>query len=58
MLRWVAMEDIKITKPKPKAEMMKRLRNERKAKGLVKFEWYDTPENIAKIKAFIESMRT
>lgn len=52
------MEDIKITKPKPKAEMMKRLRNERKAKGLVKFEWYDTPENIAKIKAFIESMRT
>ena len=41
---------------KQKSEMMKRLRDERKAKGLVKFERYDTPENVLKIKEFIKTL--
>ncbi len=35
---------------------MKRLRDERKAAGLVKFETYDTPEKIEKIKKYIASL--
>ena len=41
---------------KQKSEMMKRLRDERKAKGFVKFECYDTPENVLKIKEFIKTL--
>ena len=44
--------------PQSKAEMMKRLRAERKAKGFVKIEIYDTPEIKSKILEFYESLKT
>lgn len=41
---------------KPKAELMARLRKERKAAGLVKVELYATPENAAKIKKYARKL--
>jgi hypothetical protein len=42
---------------KPKSELMKRLRADRKAAGLVKIELYKTPESALKIKAFAAALK-
>jgi len=44
--------------PTPKSVLMQRLREERKAKGLVKLEIWDTPENCEKTKQFNASLKT
>ena len=42
---------------KSKAEMMKRLRDERNAAGLVKVELWVTPSEREKVKVFIGKLR-
>jgi hypothetical protein len=44
--------------PTPKSVLMRRLREERKAKGLVKLEIWDTTENCEKTKQFNASLKT
>jgi len=41
---------------KQKSKIIKRLKNERKTKKLIKFECYNTPENVLKIKKFIKTL--
>jgi len=44
--------------PTPKSVLMQRLREERKAKGLVKLEIWNTPENCEKTKQFNANLKT
>ncbi len=44
--------------PQSKALLMKRLRAERKAAGLVSVELWTTPTNAEKIKRYAESLKT
>ncbi len=41
---------------KPKTELMKRLRDERKAKGLVELRVWLTPEQLSSVKKHIASL--
>jgi len=44
--------------PAPKSALMQRLREDRKAKGLMKLEIWDTPENCEQTKQFNASLKT